>query len=66
MRKLTDLMGMKGLLVVVLATACVWGTNSYAGTDEDDVKAAVANYHAALNTKDPAKLEVFWAHDRGA
>ena len=49
--------------VAAMATACIWGTNSYAGTDEDAVKAAVANYHAALSSMDPAKLEALWAHD---
>jgi ketosteroid isomerase-like protein len=60
-----ELYRMRGLFVLALATGCLWGASSYAGTDEDAVKAALAGYHAALNTKDPAKLEAFWAHDDG-
>ena len=52
-----DISGMKGLLVVVLATACVLATDSYAGSDEDAVKAAVAAYNAAVDSLDPAKIE---------
>jgi len=58
-----DISGMKGLLVVVLATACVLATDSYAGSDEDAVKAAVAAYNAAVDSLDPAKIEALWVHD---
>jgi len=63
MSKFTEGYGTRALCVVVLASTCLWGASSYAGTDEDAVKAALSGYHAALNTKDPAKLEAFWAHD---
>ena len=32
-----------------MAIACVWGTNSYAQSDADAVKAAVATYTAAVD-----------------
>ncbi len=63
MRNLTNTMGMRGLSVVVMATACVWGSNSYAGSDEDAVRAAVAAYNAAVDSLDPAKMEALWVHD---
>ena len=63
MAKFANISRTKGFFVFVLASTCLWGTNSYAGADEDAVKAAVAGYHTALSTKDPAKLEAFWVHD---
>jgi ketosteroid isomerase-like protein len=63
MRNRTDIPGRKGLLVVVVATGCVCGTNSYAGSDEDAVTAAVAAYNAAVDSLDAAKMEAIWAHD---
>ena len=47
----------------VMAIACVWGTNSYAQSDADAVKAAVAAYTAAVDSLDPAKMEALWVHD---
>ena len=32
-------------------------------SDVDDVKAAVATYHAALSSLNIAKIETLWAHD---
>ena len=63
MAKFGNISRTKGLLAVVLASTCLWGTNSYAAADGDAVKAAVAAYHDALGTEDPAKLEAFWVHD---
>ena len=63
MLNLTDILGTRGLLIVVLATACGWGTNSYAASEEDAVKAAVAAYHVALGSFDAAKIEALWVHD---
>jgi ketosteroid isomerase-like protein len=63
MRNLTNIRGMKRLVVVVMATACLWGTNSYAEPDEAAVKAAVAAYNAAVDSPDAAKMEAIWAHD---
>ena len=63
MRNPANTTGMKGLSVVVFATACLWGTNGYAESDEDAVKAAVAAYNAAVDSLDPAKMEAIWAHD---
>ena len=65
MSKLKQGYRMRGVFVLVMGSAFLRGASSYAGTDEDAVKAALAGYHAALNTKDPAKLEAFWAHDDG-
>ena len=63
MAKFDNIGKTKGFLAIVLASTCLWGTNAYAATDGDAVKAAVAGYHAALGTKDPAKLDAFWVHD---
>jgi hypothetical protein len=41
----------------LMAIACVRGTNSYAQSDADAVKAAVAAYTAAVDSLDPAKME---------
>jgi len=50
-------------MVAVVASACSWGTNSYAGSDEDAVTAAVAAYNAAVDSLDARKMEASWAHD---
>jgi ketosteroid isomerase-like protein len=62
-RNLNNNSGMKGLSVVVMAAACIWATNGYAGSDEDAVKAAVAAYNEAVDSLDPAKIEALWIHD---
>jgi ketosteroid isomerase-like protein len=63
MRKSAIITREKWAFVAVMAIACVWGTNSYAQSDADAVKAAVAAYTAAVDSLDPAKMEVLWVHD---
>jgi ketosteroid isomerase-like protein len=64
MRKLILTRGMRGVFVVAMATACFWATtNSYAQTDEDAVKAAMAAYNAAVDSLDLAKIESLWVHN---
>jgi ketosteroid isomerase-like protein len=62
MRRFTATLGRQSAFVAVLAMASAWGTASY-GSDVDDVKAAVAAYHTALSSLDPAKLEAAWVQD---
>jgi ketosteroid isomerase-like protein len=63
MRKFAAITKEKWVFAAVMAIACVWGTNSYAQSDADAVKAAVAAYTAAVDSLDPAKMEALWVHD---
>ena len=63
MRKFASITKDKWVFAAVMAIACVWGTNSYAQSDADAVKAAVAAYTAAVDSLDPAKMEALWVHD---
>ena len=63
MRKFAAITKEKWAFAAVMAIACVWGTNSYAQSDADAVKAAVAAYTAAVDSLDPAKMEALWVHD---
>ena len=63
MRGLVKVSALRALSMILLAAACAWGTNGYAASDEDAVKAAVEAYHGALSTFAPAKIEALWAHD---
>lgn len=63
MRKFATITKKKWAFAAVMAIACVWGTNSYAQSDADAVKAAVAAYTAAVDSLDPAKMEALWVHD---
>ena len=62
MRKFATITKEKWAFAAVMAIACVWGTNSYAQSDADAVKAAVAAYTAAVDSLDPAKMEALWVH----
>ena len=63
MRKFATITKEKWAFAAVMAIACFWGTNSYAQSDADAVKAAVATYTAAVDSLDPAKMEALWVHD---
>jgi hypothetical protein len=58
MRKSAIITKEKWAFVAVMATACVWGTNSYAQSDADAVKAAVAAYTAAVDSLDPVTYKL--------
>jgi ketosteroid isomerase-like protein len=63
MRKFATITKNKWAFAPVMAMACVWGTNSFAQSDTDAVKSAVAAYTAAVDSLDPAKMEALWVHD---
>ena len=52
-----------GVLVFSVVALIAGSGKSYAQSDMDDVKAAVAAYHAALNALDAPKMEALWVQD---
>ena len=59
MRKFASITKDKWVFAAVMAIACVWGTNSYAQSDADAVKAAVAAYTAAVDLPTRPKWKRF-------
>jgi ketosteroid isomerase-like protein len=63
MRKAADTLRMGALLLGAVGLGVLVGGGTSYAADVDDVKAAVAGYHAAISSLDLAKIDAVWAHD---